>query len=59
MKSPVVKRSIVIAGHTTGVSREHAFWNGREEIANARYLLPNVEQDRIQSLSGALQQICL
>ena len=26
MKSPVVKRSIVIAGHKTSVSLEEAFW---------------------------------
>jgi predicted DNA-binding ribbon-helix-helix protein len=26
MKSPVVKRSIVIAGHKTSVSLEDAFW---------------------------------
>ena len=28
MKSPVVKRSIVIAGHKTSVSLEDAFWAG-------------------------------
>jgi hypothetical protein len=28
MKSPVVKRSIVIAGHKTSVSLEDAFWKG-------------------------------
>ena len=28
MKSPVVKRSIVVAGHKTSVSLEEAFWNG-------------------------------
>ncbi|HEV7877982.1 ribbon-helix-helix domain-containing protein, partial [Bradyrhizobium sp.] len=26
MKSPVVKRSIVVAGHKTSVSLEEAFW---------------------------------
>jgi len=36
MKSPVVKRSIVIAGHKTSVSLEDAFWNGLKEIANGR-----------------------
>jgi predicted DNA-binding ribbon-helix-helix protein len=36
MKSPVVKRSIVIAGHKTSVSLEDAFWNGLKEIANER-----------------------
>ena len=33
MKSPVVKRSIVIAGHKTSVSLEDAFWTGLKEIA--------------------------
>jgi predicted DNA-binding ribbon-helix-helix protein len=36
MKSPVVKRSIVIAGHKTSVSLEDAFWTGLKEIATAR-----------------------
>lgn len=38
MKSPVVKRSIVIAGHKTSVSLEDAFWRGLKEIAAARSL---------------------
>ena len=33
MKSPVVKRSIVVAGHKTSVSLEEAFWNGMKEIS--------------------------
>jgi predicted DNA-binding ribbon-helix-helix protein len=36
MKSPVVKRSIVIAGHKTSVSLEDAFWKGLKEIAIGR-----------------------
>ena len=36
MKSPVVKRSIVIAGHKTSVSLEDAFWKGLKEIATGR-----------------------
>jgi predicted DNA-binding ribbon-helix-helix protein len=28
MKSPVVKRSVVLAGHKTSVSLEDAFWQG-------------------------------
>jgi len=38
MKSPVVKRSIVIAGHKTSVSLEDAFWKGLKEIAGSRDL---------------------
>jgi predicted DNA-binding ribbon-helix-helix protein len=36
MKSPVVKRSIVVAGHKTSVSLEDAFWRGLKEIASGR-----------------------
>jgi len=36
MKSPVIKRSIVIAGHKTSVSLEDAFWKGLKEIALGR-----------------------
>jgi predicted DNA-binding ribbon-helix-helix protein len=38
MKSPVVKRSIVVAGHKTSVSLEDEFWKGLKEIANERDL---------------------
>jgi len=38
MKSLVVKRSIVIAGHKTSVSLEDAFWKGLKEIASERDL---------------------
>ncbi len=38
MKSPVVKRSIMIAGHKTSVSLEDAFWKGLKEIAASRNL---------------------
>ena len=36
MKSPVVKRSVVIASHKTSVSLEDAFWKGLKEIASGR-----------------------
>jgi predicted DNA-binding ribbon-helix-helix protein len=38
MKSPVTKRSIMIAGHRTSVSLEDAFWKALKEIAQARHL---------------------
>lgn len=38
MKSPVVKRSIVIAGHKTSVSLEDAFWKSLKEIAGERHM---------------------
>lgn len=36
MKSPIVKRSIVIAGHKTSVSVEDAFWTALKDIAASR-----------------------
>jgi predicted DNA-binding ribbon-helix-helix protein len=36
MKSPVVKRSIVVGGHKTSVSLEEAFWNSMKEISHER-----------------------
>jgi len=36
MKSTIVKRSIVIAGHKTSVSLEDAFWKGLKEVAGER-----------------------
>ena len=36
MKSPVVKRSVVIAGHKTSVSLEDEFWRSLKEIARVR-----------------------
>ena len=36
MKSLIVKRSIVIAGHKTSVSLEDAFWRALKEIAGRR-----------------------
>lgn len=38
MKSQVVKRSIVIAGHKTSVSLEDAFWSSLKEIAGNRQM---------------------
>jgi predicted DNA-binding ribbon-helix-helix protein len=38
MKSLVVTRSIVIAGHNTSVSLEDAFWQTFKEIAALRHI---------------------
>ena len=38
MRSQVVKRSIVVAGHKTSVSLEDAFWSGLKEISNERHM---------------------
>jgi predicted DNA-binding ribbon-helix-helix protein len=49
MKSPVVKRSIVIAGHKTSVSLEDAFWTGLKEIAAGRDMTLS---DLVASIDG-------
>ena len=36
MKSPVIKRSVMIDGHKTSVSLEDAFWSSLKEIARAQ-----------------------
>jgi predicted DNA-binding ribbon-helix-helix protein len=36
MKSTVVKRSIVVAGHRTSISLEDAFWKALKTIARQR-----------------------
>ena len=36
MKSTIVKRSIVLAGHKTSVSLEDAFWDGLKDIAKGQ-----------------------
>ena len=38
VKSQIVKRSIVIAGHKTSISLEDAFWEGLKEIASKRFM---------------------
>ena len=65
MKSPVVKRSIVIAGHKTSVSLEDAFWGGLKDIAAARNmtlsdLVGSIDADRRQgNLSSAIRLFVL
>ena len=65
MKSPVVKRSIVIAGHKTSVSLEDAFWKGLKEIAGGRDmtlsdLVAAIDSDRQHgNLSSAIRLFVL
>jgi predicted DNA-binding ribbon-helix-helix protein len=65
MKSPVVKRSIVIAGHKTSVSLEDAFWKGLKEIAGERdqtlsELVASIDSDRQHgNLSSAIRLFVL
>lgn len=61
MKSQVVKRSIVIAGHKTSVSLEDAFWASLKEIANGQNitlsdLVATIDTGRRQgNLSSAIR----
>jgi predicted DNA-binding ribbon-helix-helix protein len=36
MKSPVIKRSVIVRGHKTSISLEDEFWSGLKEIAQAQ-----------------------
>ena len=65
MKSPIVKRPIVLAGHKTSVSLEDAFWSGLKEIAGKRLmtlstLVDTIDAQRQQgNLSSALRLFVL
>ena len=65
MKSPVIKRSIVIAGHKTSVSLEDAFWKGLKDIADDRDvtlsdLVSSIDTDRQHgNLSSAIRLFVL
>jgi predicted DNA-binding ribbon-helix-helix protein len=66
MKSPIVKRSIVVGGHKTSVSLEEAFWSGMKEISGARSmtlsrLVSEIDANRNQgnNLSSAIRQFVL
>jgi predicted DNA-binding ribbon-helix-helix protein len=49
MKSPIAKRSIVVAGRKTSVSLEKAFWNGMREISSLRNVTLSELVDEIDS----------
>ena len=61
MKSLVIKRSIVVAGHKTSISLEDAFWNALKEIAKARnvtlsHLVGAIDSERQHgNLSSAIR----
>jgi predicted DNA-binding ribbon-helix-helix protein len=65
MKSPVIKRSIVIGGHKTSVSLEDDFWQGLKEIAAQRDvslsdLVATIDTDRRQgNLSSTIRLFVL
>jgi predicted DNA-binding ribbon-helix-helix protein len=47
VKSIVVKRSIVLAGHKTSVSLEDAFWEGLKDIAK-------IKRETVSELVGGI-----
>jgi len=65
MKSLVIKRSIIIAGHKTSVSLEDAFWKGLKEIALTHHLtlsglVANINSARTNgNLSSAIRLFVL
>jgi predicted DNA-binding ribbon-helix-helix protein len=65
MKSPIVKRSIVLGGHKTSVSLEEAFWIGMKEVAGQRSmtlseLVGEIDTNRHQgNLSSAIRLFVL
>ena len=65
MKSLIVKRSVVLAGHKTSVSLEDEFWNALKEIAGGRNITLTDLVDAIDAqrqhvnLSSALRLFAL
>ena len=65
MKSPIIKRSIVINGHKTSISLEDAFWTEIKAIASEKNttisdLITSINRDRDASnLSSALRLFVL
>jgi predicted DNA-binding ribbon-helix-helix protein len=63
MKSLVIKRSVVVAGHKTSVSLEDAFWKGLKEIAGdmtLSELIGTIDSERENgNLSSALRLFVL
>jgi predicted DNA-binding ribbon-helix-helix protein len=65
MKSVVVKRTMIVGGHKTSVSLEHAFWRGLKEVAAWRDmsltdLLNAIDSERQnEDLSSAIRLVVL
>jgi predicted DNA-binding ribbon-helix-helix protein len=65
MKSPVIKRSVVLAGHKTSVSLEEPFWQALKDIAATLHvplcdLINSIDTERQHSnLSSGLRLFVL
>ncbi|MEM6781266.1 MAG: ribbon-helix-helix domain-containing protein [Pseudomonadota bacterium] len=60
LSSPVVKRSVMIAGHATSVSLEQPFWDELQKIAKAESkslnaLITEIDDIKDGNLSSALR----
>src|ERR1700733_5185453 len=60
----IVKRSVVIAGHQTSVSLEHAFWHALKQAAARRGmtindLVTHIDEQRQGNLSSAIRVFLL
>jgi predicted DNA-binding ribbon-helix-helix protein len=65
MKSPIIKRSIMIASHRTSISLEEPFWRGLKDIAarhetSVQNVVASVHGGRHRgNLSSSLRQFVL
>jgi len=64
MDSSIRKRSVTIAGHSTSVSLEAAFWDALKHIAAARdvsinALIETIDEGRTGNLSSAIRVFVL
>lgn len=60
LNQPILKRSIVVAGHATSVSLEQPFWDHLSDIAkqerkSLNTLITEIDQNRSTNLSSALR----
>ncbi|QQP90960.1 ribbon-helix-helix domain-containing protein [Skermanella sp. TT6] len=64
MDSAIRKRSVTIAGHSTSVSLEAAFWDALKDIAASRGvsvngLIEQIDEGRSGNLSSAIRVFVL
>jgi predicted DNA-binding ribbon-helix-helix protein len=53
MKTAVIKRSIVIAGHKTSVSLENEFWEGLRDIAKCKSISVSALAEQIDRVRNS------
>ena len=62
LKSPVVKRSVMLAGHKTSISMENEFWSAFRDIAKERgltvaNLISAIDADRRSSNLSSITRV--